>query len=108
MRYVATGDGSAGWYRLLSSGEKLSLYVDDLQKATSLLEIKESHVFPNVELIEEESEPFYSDARVEGAVRWASPIQTWLELSLAGPREREVAKTLKIALAKGEASALLC
>jgi hypothetical protein len=107
MRYVATGEGSAGRYRLLSGGEKLSLYVDDLQKAASLLEIKESRVFPNVELIEEESDPFYFDARVEGAIRWASPIQTWLELSLAGPREREAAQPLEIALAKGEADALL-
>ncbi len=107
MRYVATGDGSTGRYRLLSGGEKLSLYVDDIQRATSLLEIKESRVFPNVELIEEESDPFYFDARVEGAVRWASPIQTWLELALAGPREREAAQLLEIALAKGEADALL-
>ena len=72
-----------------------------------MLEVKDSRVFPNVELIEKESDSSYFDARSEGAIRWSSPIQTWLELSLAGPREREAAQALEAALARGEAESLL-
>jgi hypothetical protein len=63
LRYIATGDGSAGPYHLLSSSEKLSLYVENLEEACHLLKVKPGRVFPNVELIEETSDLFYFDVR---------------------------------------------
>lgn len=64
-------------------------------------------LFPNLQLIEEKSDVVYFDARQEGVARWASPIQAWLELSLGGPREREAAQSLEMALLKGQEDPLL-
>jgi hypothetical protein len=37
----------------------------------------------------------YFDLRADGNALWASPIQTWLELTHGGPREREAAEGLE-------------
>ena len=102
LRYVATGDGSAGHYRVLSSGEKLSLYVENVEAASRVLEVKPGRVFPNIELLEATDNLVYFDARQEENRRWASPIQTWLELALSGPREREAAQSLEAELRNRE------
>ncbi|MCX6378957.1 MAG: hypothetical protein NT023_05690 [Armatimonadetes bacterium] len=107
IRAVVTGEGSAGRYRVLSGMDKLALYVDHLEEVVDLLEVKETRVFPNLQLIEENSDVVYFDTRQEGLVRWASPIQAWLELSLGGPREREAAQSLETALLEGQADSLL-
>jgi len=107
VRYVATGDGSAGRYGLLSGPEKISLYVEDFDRACDLLDVTQSRVFPNIEIVEEKGEVVYFDARIAGAQRWASPIQVWLELTLSGPREREAAQTLEDILLRGEADTLI-
>lgn len=107
MRAVVTGDGSSQRYGVLSGVDPMALYVDDLEGTEELLEVKETRVFPNLTLIQEKNDVVYFDARKEGAVRWASPLQTWLELTLGGPREREAAQTLEAALLKGQANSLL-
>jgi hypothetical protein len=101
-RFAATGDYSAAHYHLLSSQDKLTLYVDRLDAAARGLDITEGPLFPNVELIEEKSDQFYFDARRSGNAVWASPIQTWVELANSGPREREAAGQLEEILRKGE------
>jgi hypothetical protein len=102
IRCVTTGNGSAGHYRVLSSQEKLSLYVDDFDSAINLLEIEPGPLFPNVELLEEPGDVVYFDARKDGDTLWASPIQTWLELSPGDPREQEAAKGLETLLLQGK------
>lgn len=106
FRAVVTGDSSAGHYRVLSGQDKLTLYVDDLERASECLEVSIGPLFPNIELIEEQSVLFYFDARLQENIRWASPIQTWLELSHSGPREREAAQQLQPFLRKGEGAML--
>ena len=95
IRFSATGEGSAGAYGLLSSGEKLSLYVPNLSAATKTLGVNETRVFPNIQLIETRGETEYFDTRVSEGGIWASPVQTWLELSSAGPREQEAAREIE-------------
>jgi hypothetical protein len=107
VRAVVTGSGSAGRYGLLSGPAKLSLHVDDFEKAETRLQITPGRVFPNIELVEETDDLVYFDARSEETIRWASPLQTYLELSHSGPREKEAAQTLEFLLLKGEAIALL-
>jgi hypothetical protein len=94
LRCTATGIGSVGRYGVLSAPAKISLYVSDLAAVRDLLEVQETRLFPNVELIEDGSEVVHFDRRVEGDVAWASPIQAWVELMEAGPREREAADEL--------------
>lgn len=100
-RCTTTGLGSAMRYGVLSTPRRLSLYVSDLAATRGLLGVQETHVFPNVELVEDGSEVAHFDRRVEGGIAWASPVQTWLELMKAGPREREAADALEQMLVQG-------
>ena len=105
-RYIATGDGSAGRYGLLSGSQKLALYVENIEQVSSRLDITPSRMFPNITLIEEDSDVVYFDARLDGSSLWASPIQTWLELSVSGPREQEAARTLEVLFLEGKGGTL--
>ena len=101
LRYASTGDGAAERYGLLSCPDKLSIYVDDLERATEVLGVRETSVFPNIQLMEEKNDLVYFDCRVNGDERWASPIQTWLELGNAGPREQQAAGELEQVILNG-------
>jgi hypothetical protein len=107
LRSVATGLSSAGRYKVLSGIDRQCLYVDDLTLAGELLEIQPGKAFANIEIIEDHKHLVYFDARAEGNVLWASPIQTWLELSSAGPREQEAAGLLENLLAEGHGADML-
>lgn len=106
LRAIVTGEGSAGHYRILSGQEKLTLYVDDLQRARESLQIKPGQLFPNVELIEDKNDLRYFDARPENRTLWASPIQTWMELANSGSRERAAAGELETLFEKGKGGTL--
>jgi hypothetical protein len=106
LRAVATGITSSSRYRLLSGVDMLSIYVDDLIAASELLEIRPGRAFANIELLVERKNVVYFDARRDGDIVWASPIQTWLELAKAGPRERDAATTLEQQLISGLAEKL--
>jgi hypothetical protein len=106
IRSVATGMASAGHYRVLSGVDALSLYVDDLDGVRDLLEIRATRAFSNLQIFEERKQSVYFDARSEGNIRWASPIQTWQELTMAGPREQEAAEELERLLLNGQGETL--
>lgn len=102
FRYTATGAASAERYRVLSNSGPLSLYVGDYDAALNALQVRQSRIFPNIELIETVSDIAYFDARTEEQSVWASPVQTWLELAHGGPREQDAAGSLATLLAKSE------
>lgn len=106
LNSVVTGLGSAAHYGALSGPGQISLYVSHLDTAGELLEVEQTRVFPNIQLIEERSDTVYFDARSDGQVRWASPIQTWLELATGGPREQDASRMLETKLASGRAEDL--
>ena len=85
--------------------ERLQLYVSDLPRAREALHSRETVAFPNVELLETTDEVVYFDAREDSAALWASPLQTYLELSRASPRERDVAGDLRKRLIQHAATA---
>jgi hypothetical protein len=95
LRSVMTGLSSAGHYRLLSGLETPRLYVSDLRKACEVLEIKQGRGFANIHLYEDRKNLVFFDARSENRILWSSPIQTWLELATAGPREQEAADEME-------------
>jgi len=101
--YAATGLSSASRYGLISGLDRQQIYVENLTRAIDLLMVKPTRLFPNVELVEDSSPVPYFDTRSEGPERWASPVQTWLELSLGEPRERVAALQLRSKLALSEA-----
>lgn len=104
LRVVSTGRGSAVHYTGLAGPERLQVYVSDLQRAREALRSRETVAFPNVELLETTDEAAYFDARENNGVLWASPLQTYLELSRASPRERDVATNLRKTLLRNSTS----
>jgi hypothetical protein len=101
LRVVATGLHSATRYGVLSPSDRLSVYVDDLRQATQLLDLREQKAFANCELIETKKNFPFFDLKWDKGVPWASPIQTWLELSHGNSREQEAAQSLVEQLAIG-------
>lgn len=75
-RYTVTADDSAFKIYLMDYGS-LSKYQDD--RFYNVLAQKTGDLFP------------YFDAREAQGMRWASPVQCWLELSRLDKREREIA-----------------
>ncbi len=106
LRYVATGIASSSHYGVLFGVDKMSLYVNMASATGQLLELREGRAFSNVELIETGKNFPYFDARTSGKEVWASPIQTWLELSDSGPREQEASDSLEESLRQGRGSEL--
>ncbi len=94
FRCVATGLASAAAYGALHGVDRVCLYATDPDRAAQLLEVTEGPAFADIEIIEAGKHLQYFDARTAGPVAWASPIQTWLELALAGPREQDAARRL--------------
>lgn len=96
LRSTATGAASAAHYGVLSGVERLSVYVDNLPRAAELLQVREGRAFADIELIEERKTLLFFDNRRGGDGQvWSSPVQTWVELAQAGPREQEAARSLE-------------
>lgn len=95
VRVVVTGRGSAGHYTGLAGPERLQLYVSDLNLVKDVLQARPTVAFPNLELHETDEEAAYFDAREHAGTLWASPIQTFLELTQGTARELDVASELR-------------
>jgi hypothetical protein len=103
LRYAATGIASAARYAVLSGITNLTLYVDDLEIACQALKLSPGRAFANIELIDDRKNEVYFDTRKDDLATWSSPIQTWLELSRAGPREQDAAMELQRRILDGGA-----
>lgn len=98
LRVAATGISSASKYGVLSPSERLSIFVDDLVLARSVLDFTETTAFANCELLETKKNFPYFDVVREDGVVWSSAVQTWLELSNGNSREQEAAAELETRL----------
>ncbi len=92
---VATGLSSVSRYAVMQREEVLSLYCTDAGRVKSLLGGRETDRFPNVELIETAEQSLYFDARGESGFQWASPVQTWLELTQGDKRDLDTAAQVR-------------
>ena len=97
---VATGLGSATRYAVMQRGEVLSIYCPRPEMLLARLPSGESDRFPNMEVVSSEDETVYFDARLDAAIgfRWASPVQTWLEMMRGDKRDQETAGQVKAAI----------
>lgn len=71
--------------------------VSDLRLAESILSLTPENVpsFANIELIETlDDSAYFANERDDDGVRYASRIQTWLELNSGDARQRETARDL--------------
>ena len=92
---VAMGISSVGQYAVMQRGDLFSVYCPRLELLIEQLAGSRTDRFPNLELIETEDETIYFDARRKGDFRWASPIQTYLELMVGDKRDQEIAEQVK-------------
>jgi hypothetical protein len=87
----------------IAQGGPVEVAVSDLKHAESLLSLIPESVpnFADVVLIEiRDDEYFFANERDEEGIRYASRIQTWLELNAGDARQRETAKDLYQAIIK--------
>ena len=81
--------------------EVLSLYCTNAGQWKTLLGGRETDRFPNVELIETSEQALYFDPREEAGFPWASPVQTWLELTQGDKPDTETAEQVRDYIVRG-------
>lgn len=97
LAWALTGESSATRYCTIAQGGALKVAVSDLKLAESLLSLTPESVpsFADILLIETlEDAAFFANQQDDDGVRYASRIQTWLELNAGDARQRETAKDL--------------
>ncbi len=97
---VATGISSIALYAVMPRGDLLSIYCPRLDLLLERVPGNPTDRFPNLELMETEDETVYFDAKQEGDIWWASPVQVYLELMAGDKRDRETAEQVKSFLLK--------
>lgn len=97
LAWSLTGESSATRYCTIAQGGPLKVAVSDLKLAESLLSLTPESVpsFADIVLFEtKDDEYFFANERDNDGIRYASRIQTWLELNDGDARQRETAKDL--------------
>lgn len=97
LAWSLTGESSATRYCTIAQGGPMKLVVSDFKLAESLLSLTPESVpsFANIVLFETQDDAaFFANEQDEGGVRYASRIQTWLELNAGDARQRETARDL--------------
>jgi hypothetical protein len=92
---AVTGAGSAPIYSVVARGEVLPVYCPRLHQLVEDLPVEETERFPNLELLETEEQTAYFDLRYRDGYPWASPVQTYLELTRGDKRDQETAAQLR-------------
>ncbi len=95
LAFVATGLSSSTQFAVADRGEMLSAYCTSLKSVLSYIEGNYDDNFPNLELIETHDERVYFNSYIAKGYRWASSIQTYLELMNGDKRDRETAEQVR-------------
>ena len=97
LNWAITGESSVGRHAAFIQGGPLEVVVSNRKKALSLLEATVENVpsFADVTLLEsDEPAYFFANDVDENGVRWASILQTWVELKKGDARQQEAARDL--------------
>jgi hypothetical protein len=103
LRWAMTGESSVARYAMFSQAGPRKIAVSSLPLALTLLggDVEQIPNFADVQLREIEEPGCYFDNAVdEQGVRWASKLQTWLELQAGDARQREAAADLRSQIIK--------
>jgi len=92
---VATGKSSANQYAAMQQDNILSVYCPQIDRLLERLEGSQTDRFPNLEIVESETEFFYFDSRKKKGFFWASPVQVYLELMAGDKRDKETAEQVR-------------
>lgn len=103
LHWAVTGESSVGRYTTFVQGGPTIVAVSNADKATKMLNAKQETVpsFADLVFVETNAAGYYFDNEVdEDGTRWASRLQTWLELQSGDARQKEAAMDLRVQLLK--------
>jgi hypothetical protein len=103
LKWAVTGESSVKRYAMFSQGGPMRIAVSSMPLARTVLKgIAESVPnFADVELIEsEEAGQYFANEIDEKGVRWASKLQTWLELQSGDARQKDASRDLRTQILK--------
>lgn len=89
---IVTGLSSVSQYTVMQRSDAVSVYCPRIASVLDRVSGNRTDRFPNLELIETPDEPVYFDPFEKAGIRWASPVQTYLELMMGDKRDRETAE----------------
>ena len=98
INWAVIGESSVGHYTAFAQGGAVRVAVSDLNEAMQQLggEIESVPNFASLELIETDAPEYYFQNHIdEQGVRWASAIQTWLELQSGDARQKDAAAEIR-------------
>ena len=98
LKWAMAGESSVSRYATFSQGGPRKVIVSSLPLAMTILNASPEPLpsFADVELIETDEEGFFIDAETdENGVRWASRLQTWLELQAGDARQKDAATEIR-------------
>lgn len=103
IRAIVSGASSVGQYAVMAREKTVQVYCGSIEAMVRIVGdvIQETSRFSNLELIETDDDYVYFDARSETGIRYACPVQTYLELMAGDKRERETAEQVKEAILAG-------
>lgn len=96
-RIALSGVSSTNRYAIMAREDMIVINCSPFERLFQRLKpsLTAAARFPNLQLFETDDDLAYFDVRREGVVRWASPVQTYLELMTGDKRERETAEQVK-------------
>lgn len=103
LKWAVSGESSVQRYATFSQGGPIRIAVSSMPLAITLLGGINEPVpnFADVELIESDEAGYYFDNKMdEKGARWASRLQTWLELQAGDARQQDVARDIKTQILK--------
>jgi hypothetical protein len=98
LKWATTGESSVTRYAMFSQGGPRRIAVSSLPLAMTVLRGTPEPVpnFAEVELMETDEQGFFfGNETDEKGIRWASRLQTWLELQSGDARQQDAAKDLR-------------
>ena len=104
LQWAVTGESSAQQYVVFSHGAPLRIAVSNLSQAESLLSgVPESVIgFADLELLETDEPGYFFETLTDATgVRWASRLQTWLELQSGDARQQAAGRDVKRQVLRG-------
>jgi len=105
LRWAVIGESSIKRYSAFSEQGPLKIAVSDFRKAMNQVEGKPERVpnFAHIELLETDQSGFYFQNEIDDSgIRWASRLQTYLELQAGDARQRDVSRELREQISKYE------
>jgi hypothetical protein len=98
LKWAISGESSATHYIPFAQGGAIQIAVSNLSKAIELLEGEEERVpnFADLEL-RQTDEPgyFFANQVDDHGIRWASLLQTWIELHNGDARQQDAARAIR-------------